>query len=152
MRTGNIWTYSLHPKSSTAIHHLEEVFIFLTPEPTEFRDLEIRPEMAHIVLLSLHCLRIDLRNRGVVGVASQNFFRQRMLEVGVIFRNVLWLFRLRLNEHLPKSLRGQVVDSFVCGCVSEDIGYRLLQLLDCDCESVGLVRFDHLEERVTISC
>jgi len=36
-----LWTYSFHPKSSAAIHHLKEVFVLLTPEPTEPSDFKI---------------------------------------------------------------------------------------------------------------
>ena len=47
-------TYTFHPKSSTAIHHLEKVFILLTPEPAQSGDFKVGPEMAHVVLFSFH--------------------------------------------------------------------------------------------------
>jgi hypothetical protein len=67
-------TYSFHPESSAAIHHLEEVFVLFTPKPTKSGDLKIRPEMAHVVLLALHCFGVDVWYSGTGWVTSENFF------------------------------------------------------------------------------
>lgn len=107
-------TYPLHPESSTAIHHLEEVLVLLTPEPAESSDLKVRPEMAHVVLLPFHCLEVDIWNGDMVWVASQDLFRQRVLEIWILFWNVLGWIWLRFDKHLPQTLGGQIIYSFVC--------------------------------------
>lgn len=141
-------TYSFHPKSSTAIHHLEELFIFPTSEPTESGDFEIRPEMTHVVFLALHVFGIDIWEGSARWVAAKDVFGQGTL-LGFLF--FLWLFWLRLDEHFPQTLGGDIVDSLVCGCVSEDVRDGFFQFLDRNGEAVCLVRFDHLEEWVTVS-
>lgn len=140
--------YSLHPKSSTAIHHLEEVLIFLTSEPTESCNLKIRPEMAHVVFLSLHRFWVDIWQRGAGWVTTKNFFWERIL--GLFW--LLLFFGLRLHKHLPQPLGSKVVHSLVCGGITENVWYSLLQFLDRNCKSIGLVRFDHLQEWITVLC
>merc|ERR1711939_367414 len=112
--------------------------------PSSGRNLHIRPEMTHVVFLSLHCLRVDIWKRGTRWVTTEDLFRESMLG---IFRLLLF-FRLWLNKHLPQALGGQIIDSLVCGGISEDIWYSLLQFLDGNGESIGLIRFDHLQERI----
>lgn len=49
----NDMTYSFHPEATRAIHHIEEIFILLTSEPVQPRDLEVTPEMTHVIVLLL---------------------------------------------------------------------------------------------------
>lgn len=97
--------YSLHPESSATIHHLEEIFVFFAPEEAELGNFEIRPEMAHVVLLALHCLWVNVWERCVAWIAAQNFFRQGAFEVRIVFWEILGLVLLRLDEHFPQTLR-----------------------------------------------
>ncbi len=138
-----IWTYSFHPKSSAAIHHLEEVFVLCTPEPTKPGDFKIRPEMTHVILLAFHGFGVNCWQRSTGWIASEDLFRQGMFVVGIIFWELFWLLWLRLDEHFPQPLGSQVVDSLICRSISENIWHGLLQLLDCDGKPVCLVRFDH---------
>ena len=142
-------SYTFHPKPSTAIHHLEEVFVLLTSKPTEFGDFEIRPEMAHIVLLPLHSFGIDGWERSSRWVTPEDLFRQRVFVVWIVFWQLFRLLWLRLDEHFPKTLGGQVVDSLVCGCISEDVRHSLFQLLDCNGEPVRFIRLDHPQKWIT---
>lgn len=96
-----IWTYTFHPKPPTTIHHLEKVFILFTSEPAEFGDFEVGPEMAHIVLLSFHSLRINGWQRSSRRIASQNLLWEGVFVIRIILWQFVCLLRLRLNEHFP---------------------------------------------------
>lgn len=106
-------TYSLHPKSTTPIHHLEEILILFTPKPTQARDLKVRPEMAHVVFLALHSFGVDIWEGSARGVATEYFFGEGTLVVGVVFGDFFGLFGLWLDEHFPETLGSEVVDSLV---------------------------------------
>ncbi len=67
-------TYSLHPKATTTVHDLEEVVIFFTPEPVEAGNLEVGPEMAHVVLLTLHSFWVNFRKRVALMATLHNLF------------------------------------------------------------------------------
>lgn len=144
-------TYSLHPKSSTAVHHLEKVLVLLTPKPTEFRDLEIRPEMTHVVLLPFHRFGVDFWYRCPGWVTTKNLFGKGVLVIGTGL-GLLLLLGLWLHEHFPKSLGSKVVKPLVRGRISENVWHSFLQLLDRNCESIGLIRFDHLKKWIAAYC
>ena len=138
-------TYSLHPESTTLIHHLEEILVFLAAEPRQTGDLKVGPEMAHVVLLALHRLRIDIWQ---VVLSIKKLPWNWWAVVWIVFRLGLWLVWLWLDEHLPKALGGDVVDALICGCVTPDVWHSLLELLDGNGETVGLVGSNHLLERI----
>jgi len=48
-------------------------------------------------------------------------------------------------------LRGDVVNSFICRSVSENVRNGLAQLLDCNGEAVDLVVLFHLDEGVAVN-
>ena len=150
---GRIETYSLHPEATAAVHHLEEVFIRLAAEKVEAGDLEVAPEMAHVVLFAFHGLRVDFGKRAVARLRAEDVFGQRLLLV--VFRVALgkvfgldFLLWLRLDKHLPQALGSEVVDALIGGGVAENVGNGLLQLLDSDSKTVGLVVAGHVHERI----
>lgn len=125
------------------IHHLEEIFIGLGTEEIQAGNLEIGPEMAHVVLFALHGLRVNVGELVGAGVGAQDLLGKTRL------RSLGLLLGLGLDEHLPQTLRGDVVEALVGGGVAEDVGDGLAEFLDGDGEAVGLVALDHLEEGVT---
>lgn len=135
--------YTLHPKATTVIHHLEEILVRLGPEEIQAGNLEVGPEMAHVVLLALHSFGVDLGELVGVRLGAQDLLgKTRLGGFGL-------LLGLGLDKHLPQTLRGNVVEALVSGGVAEDVGDGLAQFLDRDGEAVGLVVLDHLEEGVT---
>ena len=99
-------TYSLHPEAAAAIHHLEEIFVWLAAEEVEAGDLEVTPEMAHVVLLAFHGFRVDVWQFSIAWLGLENVFGERLLvlvlgvTLGQVFRLVLLLDRksTRLNS------------------------------------------------------
>lgn len=102
-------TYPFHPESTTTIHHLEEVLIFLASEPTESGNLEIGPEMTHIVLLALHGFAVNERQSILSSVVAEDFFWEAPIGLIVDFLRIVMGF----DEHFPKTLGFEVVDSLV---------------------------------------
>lgn len=138
-------TYSLHPESTTLIHHLEEILVFLAAEPRQAGDLKVGPEMAHVVLLALHCLRINIWQ---VVFSIEKLPWNWWAVVWIVLWLGLWLVWLRLNEHLPQALGCNVVDALICGCVTPDIWHGFLEFLDGNGKTIGLVGSNHLLERI----
>ena len=138
-------TYSLHPESTTLIHHLEEILIFLAAEPRQAGNLKVGPEMAHVVLLALHRLRIDIWE---VVLSIEKLSWDWWAVVWIVLWLRLWLIWLWLDEHLPQALGGDVVDALICGCITPDVWHGLLELLDGNGETIGLVGSNHLLERI----
>ena len=66
--------YPFHPEPSTSIHHLKEFFVLPTPKPIKPSNLEITPEMTHIVNLALHRFRVDIWHSSVAGLGTKDFF------------------------------------------------------------------------------
>jgi hypothetical protein len=149
MRVNKAVSYSLHPETSTAVHHLEEVLVLLTPEPVKSGNLKVTPEMAHVVCFALHGLGIYIWDGARAGLCTKNVFRERLLVLWVVLGQfVRWLLRLGLEEHVPEASIGNVVDAFVGRGVSEDIRYCLFEFLDCNGKAIGLVVFLHVDERI----
>jgi hypothetical protein len=144
--TVSIITYPFIPETATSVHHGEKVFVFFAAEPIQAGNFEITPEMAHIIALAFHSLRVDILQIVVTGFSLQNFVGQFVLLA--TFGWNLWLLWL-LQEHLPQTLGLQIILAFVCGCIPENVGDCLSELLHCNSEAVGLVGFGHLEEWVT---
>ena len=142
-------TYSFHPETTTAVHHLKEILVLLAAEPAELRDLEVGPEMAHVIGLAFHGFGVDFGQAGTAGVGTQDLLGERGLVVRVVFARLGCGLLSRLNKHLPEALRGDVIKSLVGGSVAEDVGHGLSELLDSNGEPVRLVAFNHLEEGVT---
>lgn len=144
-------TYSFHPETTTTVHHLKELLVFLAAEPAQLGNLEVRPEMAHVVRLALHGFRVDFRQASTTRICAHDLFGQWGLVVGIILRN-LWRWLLsRLNKHFPETLGGNVVEALVSRSVAEDVGYSLSQFLDGNSEAICLVALDHLQEGVTVA-
>ena len=141
-------TYPLHPEPAALVHHLEEVLVLLAPEEVQAGDLEVGPEVAHVVLLTLHGVQVDLEQTVAARLAAQYLLGQGRLVVGVVLGQLLLLLGLGLGEHLPEPLRRDVVQALVGRGVAEDVGHRLLELLDGDGEAVRLVVVDHGQEGV----
>jgi hypothetical protein len=139
-------TYPFIPETATPVHHGEEVFVFLAAEPIQSSNFEVTPEMAHVVALAFHSLRVDVLQIVVTGFSLQDFIGQFVLLV--LLRWNLWLLRL-LQEHLPQTLGLEVVLALVCGRISENVGNCLSKLLYCNSEAVCLVGLGHLEEWIT---
>ena len=142
-------TYSFHPETTTAVHHLKEILVLLAAEPAEFRDLEVGPEMAHVIGLAFHGLGMDFGQTSTAGIGTQDLLGERGFVVRVVFGCLGCRLLSRLNKHLPEALRGNVIESLVGGSVAENVGHGLSELLNSNGESVCLVVFDHLEEGVT---
>ena len=66
--------YSFGPKAPTPVHYIEEVFVLLTPEPVQPGDLEIAPEVTHIVLFPFHVFGVDVFHSAVSRLGLQNLF------------------------------------------------------------------------------
>ena len=152
-RLARFETYSLHPEATATVHHLEEILIRLAAEEVQAGDLEVTPEMAHVVFLAFHRFRVDFGKSAVAGLCAEDVFGERLLFV--VFRVALGqvfgldlLFWLGLDEHLPQTLRGEVVDALVGGGVAEDVGDCLLQLFHGNGETICLVVPGHVHERV----
>lgn len=141
-------TYSFHPEASALIHHLKELFVLLASEPVQTRNLEITPEMAHVIFLAFHGLGVNLLEIVLARVSLQDLLRQ--LDLLLLFRLGFLLWGI-FEEHLPQSLGLEVVLALIGGGISEDIRNSLFELLDGDCEAICFVVFNHLEERVTDS-
>lgn len=133
-------TYPLHPETTAAVHHLEEVLIGLAAEKVEASNFKVGPEMTHVVLFALHALRVDLL--GALGLVAGNLLGQVVL--------LLRLVGLGLDEHLPQALRGQVVEALVGRRIAEDVRDGLAELFHGDSEAICLVVLDHGKERVTV--
>lgn len=138
-------TYSFRPETPTLIHHLEEVLIGLASEEIQPRNFEITPEMTHVVFFVLHGFRIHIRELSAIRVQLQHLLRE-FIEFGL-----LWLLFRLLKEHLPHSLRREIIGSFICRCVAKQIGYGFLQFLDRNRETVGFVVPRHVSEGVAES-
>lgn len=138
-------TYAFHPEASTAVHHLEELFVLFAAEPIKAGNFEVGPEMTHVVRLAFHGLGVDVGQVVAVGVRTQNFFGQRRL-VG----DRLFLLLDGVDEHLPQALGLEALEALVGGSISEDVGDSLAKFLDSDGETVSLVGIDHGPERITV--
>lgn len=136
-------TYTLHPKATAVIHHLEEILVRLGPEEIQAGNLKVGPEMAHVVLLALHRLGVDIGELVGAGVGAQDLLRKAGLGGFGL------LLGLGLDKHFPQTLRGNVVETLVGGGIAENVGDGLAEFLDRNGEAVGLVVLDHLEEGVT---
>lgn len=99
--------------------------------------------MAHVVLLGLHRLAVDVGQRVALRVGAKHLFGQRL-----VLLDLLGLRLDRVDEHLPKALRLDVVQTLVGRGVAEDVGDRLAELLDGNGEAVGLVVCGHFEEGI----
>lgn len=137
-------THPLIPETTTAVHHIEEILVFLASEPIQARNLKITPEMAHVVAFTLHGLGVDVIKVVGVRVGLQDLFRQLLLCIG----RGLWLGH-GLQEHLPQTLGLEVVLALVSCGVPEDVGDGLAKFFDGNGESVGLVGLGHFHERIT---
>lgn len=142
-------TYALHPEATTAVHHLEKVLVLLAPEEAQAGDLEVGPEVAHVVAFALHGLRVYLRQAIATGLGAQDLFRQgrrlRVLRGLVVLR--LWL---GLDEHLPQALGGQVVHAFVRGGVAPDVWHGFSKLFNSNGEAICFVGLNHGQEGITV--
>jgi hypothetical protein len=125
-------TYTLHPKPAAPIHHLEELLILLAPEEIQPGNLKVGPEMAHVVALALHGLRVHVWDARLALVVR--------LDVRVL--------ALGLDKHLPQALGLEALEPLVGRRVAENVGHRLAEFFDDDGEAVGLVVLDHFEEGV----
>lgn len=142
-------TYPLHPETTAAVHHLEEVLVFLASKEAQTGNLEVGPEMAHVVVLALHSLGVDLGHGVTTGLRAQDFFGQG--RCFWILRLLLRFgFGLGLDKHLPEALGRQVVHALVSGGVAPDIGDSLAELLDSDGKAIRLVVVDHSLERIAV--
>ncbi len=144
-------SHPLHPKPSTSVHHLEKVLVRLTPEPVQPGDLEVAPEMTHVVRLILHRLRVDVGEQSTTGFRLQNLLGQGWLVTWVVRGDRLGILRGRLDEHLPQPLGGEVVDPLIGRRVPEDVGHGFSELLNGDGETICLVGARHLDERVAVT-
>jgi len=125
------------------IHHLEEILVCLAPEEVKSGNLEIGPEMAHVILFTLHGVGIHLGRLVVTGVSTEHL----LWHVGVGHLGLLvgW----GVDKHLPETLGGDVVEALVGRGVAENVGDGFLEFLDGDGESVGFVVLNHPEEGIT---
>lgn len=141
-------THSFIPESTTAVHHVEEVLVRLAAEPIQARNFKVTPEMAHIVALAFHSLRVDVVEVLVTGFGQENLVGKLLL---LLLLGLGWglLLRGALQEHLPQALGLEVVLALVCRRVAENVGNGLAKLLDCDGKAVGLVRLGHLDKWIT---
>lgn len=143
-------TPPLHPKPSTAIHHLEELLVFFAPEPIQSGNLEIAPKMTHVVSLAFHGLGVNFGRCFKPRIGIQHLLRKRLrfvflIQVGRLFLLLpLW----SLEKHFPQALGSNVVRSFVSGGVAEDIRYSLPQLLDRDSKAIRLLVSLHVNEGI----
>lgn len=102
--------------------------------------------MAHVVLFAFHGLGINRGKSIVARFTSHDFLGQgRVVEI----QHRLLLRLLRLDEHLPETLRSQIVEALVGRGVTENIGNSLAKLFDSNGKSVSLVVLNHLEEGIT---
>ena len=138
-------THSFRPETPTLVHHVKELFVLLAPEPVQASNLEVAPEMAHVVGLAFHRLGVNLGHGVVARFVLQDLFGQLVL---LFARGLLFLLRRLFEEHLPQAFRRQVVLSFVGGRVAEDIRDGLAKFFDRDRETVSLVGLGHLDERI----
>lgn len=149
-RVWGLVTYPLHPESSTAVHHVKKVIIFLAPEPVQSCNLEIAPKVAHVVRFAFHAFRVDVGQRSRSGFRVHDFFGQRLLVLGIFLWQILVLFDFGFfDKHFPETLGSQVVRALVSRGVPEDIGHCFLELFDRNRESIGLVVALHVNKRIT---
>lgn len=138
-------TYPFSPEASAFIHSIEELLVLLASKPIQACNLEVTPEMAHVVRLALHGLRIDFLETVLPRVGLQNLLGQLVL---LVFRLLFFLRRI-LEKHFPQPLRLEIVLALIGSGISEDIRDGLTELLDGNGEAVGFVGFDHLNEGIT---
>lgn len=135
-------TYSLHPETATAVEVLEKGLVLWAAEPGEAGNLKVGPEMAHVVAVTLHGVRVNVGQSTVARVGLSNLLGKAVLDD-------LGLLLAGLEEHFPETLGGDVVVSHVGRGVAEDVGDGLAELLDGNGEAVRLLLLNHLEEGVT---
>lgn len=144
-RVGRHSTYPFVPESTTSVHHGEEIFVFLAAEPIQASNFEVTPEMAHVVALAFHGLRVDVLQVVVARVSLQNLVGQFALVF--LLRWNFWLLWL-LQEHFPQTLGFEIVLAFVSSRIPEDVGDCLSKFLHCNSETVCFIGLGHFEERI----
>lgn len=163
VRRSGSCTYSFHPEAAASVHHLKEFFVLLTSEKVQARNLEVRPEMAHVVNLAFHRIGVHVGKSAPSRLRIEDLLGQLVLFVRVLRivfgqilrrdrallrRPILVVAFLRLHEHLPQSLARQVVRPLVGASIAEDVWHGLLQLLDGNRKAVSFVRACHGDEGI----
>lgn len=132
--------YPFHPESAAPVHHIEKVLIFLTSEKVQTSNLEVAPEMTHIILFALHRFGID----PFLLLWLWYFFREEIL------RRLEFLFFLSIlfDKKLPQSFRRDIILTLISRSITEQVWNRFFQLCDDDGEPIGLIHLLHFKKRI----
>ena len=142
-------TYSLHPEPPAPIHHLKKVVVCFTPKPVESGNLKVAPKMTHVIDLPFHGLRINIRQCALPSFSAEDFFGERRLILGIVGDQRLGFFGW-LAKHLPQTLGGEIIDSFISRCVPKYIGDGFFQLLDSNGKPICFIMQLHMNKWITV--
>jgi hypothetical protein len=143
-------THPLHPEPSTSIHHLEEIVILFASKPIQPCNLEIAPEMTHVVGFPFHVVGIDIVQVSLAWLSAHNLLWQWLVVFVFLLFILFFLFGLLLiDKHLPETLRGDISVALEGRRIPEDVWHGLAEFLDGNGEAISLVVSFHFDKGIT---